>query len=208
MVAVNFIEDEGGVGIKALFGKPLNGTKEYLKQSVNQFVDAVGGAASGVADFVIDRFNHVTSAGYEQRIENMRNRLNNNWQVDTIKVLRNYEEIQEAPPVMQRWIMANPNLRQHYNNGNLSGWDGTYVDFQPGTIGETQYEYRRVMDGVIHRNEDDQLVAVNYHEKLLDGDEILSILNKTDILTTWSTIDKHLDESIVDPTSPFNENIE
>ena len=50
---------------------------------------------------------------------------------------------------MKRYIMANPHVREAYQEQRIAGYDGTYKDpFADDTI-ENHYDYRRVMNGVV-----------------------------------------------------------
>ena len=49
--------------------------------------------------------------------------------------------------------MAQPDIRSLYHKGHCDGYSDTYVDMEPGLVGEQHYDYRRVMDGVVEETE-------------------------------------------------------
>jgi hypothetical protein len=78
----------------------------------------------------------------------------------------------------------------------------TYVDVEPGLVGEEHYDYRRVMDGVMQDTEDGGWYAKIYVEDLKEGDRDLSHGEKVDILQTWSRLEYLMALNKEDPTSP------
>ncbi len=127
---------------------------------------------------------------------------------NAIIALDTVREIQAAKPIMQRYIMANPNIRQLYLKQLCDGYSDTYVDHHPGHIGAEHYDYRRVMDKVVRVELDengveDRLVWSHYLEDLQPGDRELEDEEKFTILRIWDIVDGALDAR-VDPTDIFN----
>lgn len=115
------------------------------------------------------------------------------------------EAMQSATPYMQNYIMANPMIRELYNSQLCDGYSDVYTDIDKGTISDTQYHYRRVMDGVIQDIEDSEgnynWVSKNYMEDLLEGDKELDIEDKAKILSTWEVMNMFIKVG-QDPTNP------
>ena len=108
---------------------------------------------------------------------------------DTIYGFKTLEDTQTAKPVMQRFIMAMPQLREMYHEQRVDGYSSSYVDLQPGVVGEDHYDYRRVTDGVMMESEDgDDLVWTTHFEDLLENDRALDISEQADILNTWDLV--------------------
>ena len=122
---------------------------------------------------------------------------------NTIVALRTPEEIQAAKPVMQRYIMALPELRRLYHAQRCDGFSDSYVDHQPGKIGEAHYDWRRVMNGMVVDTVDtdgnDSWKVVMYPDDLEPGDRELEVDEQGAILTTWDAariaIEKKIDIS-------------
>ena len=123
--------------------------------------------------------------------------------VNEIYYYNSLEAIMAATPYMQNFIMANPTIRELYNNQLCDGYNGTYIDIDPGYIGDTHYHYRRVMDGVIQDIEDAdgnyQWIAKTYMDELFHGDRELDISEKSKILATWEVMDLFIKQR-KDPT--------
>ena len=130
---------------------------------------------------------------------------------NAIVSLNTIDQVQSAKPIMQRYIMAQPSLRELYHRQLCDGYSDTYMDFQPDAVGEDHYDYRRVMEHVIRTEADpvtgeDRLVISHYLEDLHAGDRLLNDEEKFTILSVWDIIDSALAAKI-DPTDIFNGNI-
>lgn len=125
------------------------------------------------------------------------------WGLDEVRQLKTTAELQHAPLKMQRWIMAQPTVRTWYQQQRLEGYDKTYLDVHEGDIGETHYDYRRVMNGVVVE-EEDGWSATTYYDELIDGDIELTFEEQHDILNTWEWVKSYLKPGNEDPTSKWN----
>jgi hypothetical protein len=128
-----------------------------------------------------------------------------------IRPLCSLADLQQAPTVMQRYVMAQPDVRTLYNRGMCEGYVDTYTDLHPGTVGENHYDYRRVMNGiVVAPGEFDEVTsestwhATTYDEDLLPDDNELEFDEQVDILQSWDTIRNAILHGKDDPTSAWN----
>jgi hypothetical protein len=123
---------------------------------------------------------------------------------NSVMMYQNIGQLQQAGTTMQRWIMANPIVRQAYHAQQCDGYSNSYVDMHPGKIGEDHYDYRRVMDGVVQESDEHDWVAKFYMDDTLEGDVDLSHNQKVDILSTWDIANLMMAKAGEDPTSPWN----
>ncbi len=128
------------------------------------------------------------------------------FQPNIVKPLSTVDDIQVASIIMQRWIMACPDVRVMYNAQQCDGFSDTYVDNDPGTIKESQYDYRRVMDGVVDETDDGWRVKY-FVEDLHEGDRDLLHDEKVDILSTWDSLKYFMHNGLSDPTNPYGGNL-
>lgn len=129
------------------------------------------------------------------------------FQPNIIQPLTELVDLQHASLTMQRWIMAQPDIRHAYHQQRLDGFADTYVDMNPGVVGDQHYDYRRVMHGVVQPVEDenadhDWKVQV-FFDELHEGERDLTLEERVDVLTTWDAVRAHLKRGEDDPTSPF-----
>jgi hypothetical protein len=127
---------------------------------------------------------------------------------NVIAPLTTLAEIQSAKGQMQRVVMANPTVRKLYNQQLCDGYDGSYVNPDPGTIRDEQYDYRRVMHGSMIEKIDKETgesyeVFRMYPDHIMEGDRALTIQERQDVLHTWDIIEMFASQG-KDVTSPFD----
>lgn len=131
------------------------------------------------------------------------NQTNIYFDPNLVMSIDNLEGLQQAKIGMQRWIMAQPDVRKAYHEQRIDGYADTYVDMHPNDIGENHYDYRRVMDGVVVENLDGSWMFAQYLDELYENDRSLNISEKSDILHAWDIAKLYIERSKEDPTSPF-----
>jgi hypothetical protein len=127
------------------------------------------------------------------------------YQPNVIIQIDDIEGFRSATPMMQNYIMAQPDLRDLYHQQRVNGYSDTYIDIDPQRNYGQHYYYRRVMDGVVQDTEVDgefQWVAKQYCDELLEGHTDLTNQERHDILLTWDKIQAILAEER-DPTDIF-----
>lgn len=128
------------------------------------------------------------------------------FQPNVIRPLQNIADIQQAPGVMQRWVMANPMVREQFHMQRCDGYSETYVDVHPQDRGVNHYDFRRVMSGVLQECTEEEGAdwkVVNHFEFDHFDDVQLSTREKDDILTVWDLIEGLMKPGAEDPTSPY-----
>ena len=136
----------------------------------------------------------------EQMRRNLKERGEQLWSTGDIRPLYTLQGLQTASPVMQRWVMAHPDLRERYFDQALDGYAGQYENIQGDTSGEDQYDYRRVMDGVVRASEN-TFHLQHFYDHMSDEDSELTLSQKIDILNTWDRVSHYLEHGDEDPTS-------
>lgn len=124
------------------------------------------------------------------------------FQPNIIKSIFELHDIQNAPVVMQRWVMANPSIRAMYQKQMIDGYSDTYYDPHRGDLLESHYDYRRVMDKVIQEDEDGWHVKF-YPDDIIEGDTELTHEDKIDIISTWQIAEMFI-KAGSDPTSAWD----
>lgn len=180
------------------FQRQLQNLSGVINLAGNQFIES--------AKRLHDKVNNSSIIESAKRaISFIGNKLDQN----TILFLDNITDIQKANFTMQRWIMADPFVRNKFHNQEIDGYSNTYVDKFPSLLGDNHYDYRRVMDGVLNLdsdNENEPLVKF-YFEDLHDSDQELTSIDKFKILDTWDVVRGFLAKGEKDPTSFWNEDL-
>ena len=142
-------------------------------------------------------YNHMAVVSSLHQIHN---RAESVRQGDNIQYLSTIEQIQNANNVMMRYIMADPYIRDLYDQGLCYGYGDQYVPEACSVYDTT--EYRRVMNGLQVESEDGsgmEMTTWIYH----DPSDVLTASQADDILATQRNARYHLRKQLMDPTNPF-----
>lgn len=132
------------------------------------------------------------------------NQMDGMWLYDEIRPLTTLEQIQNPPPIMVKWVMANPTLRDSYHRQEIAGYDEWYVDPEPGKTGEDHYYYRRAVNGLFIEDPSGEMEAVEWFEHINDPTDVLDMVDQCVIQSVWATALKFIRERGSDPTSMYN----
>jgi len=117
-----------------------------------------------------------------------------------IALVKEYDK--EINNVMERYIMANPDIRELYSSDKIFGFRDSYLDKDLELITRHGYElnneYGRVMNGTV---KDDGSVSYYNVDDEIEVEE-LDVLDKLSVLKTWDYMTYHIDCGI-DPTRGF-----
>lgn len=189
----------------AVFSAPTSSrAMDVIRGSVQAFRDAI----PNIPQYVDERVNQYCNAVFGQdigrRVQALRNYVSHAFDGNEIRPLYSLDDVQHAPPVMQRYIMADPMVREYYHQGRIEGYGDQYVDADPGCIGRDHYDYRRATDGLILENsETGKLESHTYIELLRGDDQHLTPMQKLSIaLARQNAQDAILEGD--DPTSVWN----
>lgn len=130
----------------------------------------------------------------ESNLRNARNAIKDiqtSLKPNIILPLLSPDNLEHATPVMQRYIMACPEVRQPYQQGRLDWYNESYVDEEEGKIGEDHYDYRMAVSGVV---QDDASYLISL-EDIREGDRELTPREQADISVTWEYVKKSIEEN-------------
>lgn len=130
------------------------------------------------------------------------------FQRDEIRSLWDIACLQNASPINQRFMMANPVWRAEYHAQRCDGFSGSYVDVYPSDIKHTHLDYQMVMHGIVREVEPEKegeepgFKATFYFDELPEGERPLDFEEQVDILSTWDVMNSLFKLGVDDPTSP------
>lgn len=185
------------------FGQKHPGTLAFLENQVSSFSQTLNDAGRSFfsnARDVFEQFNGETAMRLARAAVRKAGSL---FQRDEIRSIWDLGQLQQAPLVMQRWIMANPVVRQTFQDQRCDGYADTYADMYPGALAENHYDYRRAMNGVLVDDEENDWSCKIFLDELVEGDRELDLEEKTDIQSTWAAVEALMHAGGEDPTSPF-----
>lgn len=180
------------------------GGLEYLRNQFNNFTGVLTNTANSFIQSSREQFERFNSNAAIEFARNVVKSVIGKAEVTTDRITTLWEvnQFQGASLQMQRWVMANPVVREVYHDQRCDGYSDAYFDAQPKVRGEDHYDYRRVMDGMVQYDEEGNWFAKIYFEDLLEGDRDLTHGEKTDIAYTWSKLEYLMALGKDDPTSP------
>jgi hypothetical protein len=191
LVAGNVIEVDNINQVSSIIGGGMNSdTMAYVKQSYNAYMQAIEplkqrGNLVHSFDKLTNIHNEVTSVDFLRKVHHLSNIVSNSLQVNNIHNLDTLSDFRNANPTMQRWIMAEPIVREMWNDGLLNGYGDSYVDTHPNVTGKDHYDYRRVMDGMSYIDETDGRLTNTSYLEVVDANDILNINEKLIVLSNW-----------------------
>lgn len=182
------------------FGRKHQNTLNYISQSMNNFTDTFINAGSmfmNRAKELYDRFNSSEALNFARNIRSKY--LSINELHNEVVFLNSLSDIQNCSPYMQRWVMANPVIREDwYFKHRLDGYNDTYTNMFGNCSGEKHYDYRRVINGLMT---DDRDKIDIYIEEEIEDDPVLSLRDQIKILHSWNLTNMYLSKGKNDPTS-------
>ncbi len=183
-----------------VYSSPNQQTLNYLKNKASVISDTLTEQGRLFMQKAGNLLDHFSSNYYIDMARRVISDVKGNFESPHVIRLLDIESMRKASLVMQRWVMANPTVRQMYHSQRLDGYYDTYTDVHGKVSKDDHYDYRRVMDGVMQIDEDDWHSTI-YIEPLLEGDRDLTHAEKMDILFTWNKMDMILAQMKDDPTS-------
>lgn len=188
---------------QVLYGDKSSMMANYLQKQMSAMQNFVSPATSRIYDALQTSYNYVTDSLVKAGI--MGQLRNSGIQVtdDYFQLLLTPEALRQASGVMQRWIMAQPDVRQLYLQQDIDGYSDTYKNVFGKEVGPKDYNYRRVMTGIV-QDTDEYSHYVTYVDELMPGDRELSFDEKAIILGTWDYMKHIIQTSKVDFTHQTN----
>lgn len=122
------------------------------------------------------------------------------------------EAFQTAPLIMQRLIMADTEIRQLYVKHRIDGWSDTYIDSQPGIIGQDHYDHRIAMNGIVEVEElkegGQKYSVTEFFQADRPFEEKLSQSNLLDIRRSSMYARSKMKKGLADLTSLYEEKVQ
>lgn len=177
----------------------------YLENQLNNFSNQISDFGRKFLEETKTIYNKINDSSVIRAAKAAIRSVKGIFHPNSIVALVTLDEIRSAQSAMQRYIMAEPTIRETFHLQRCNGFSDTYVDNYPGQVGEQHYDYRRVMDGIVRDVETEEgydWVATRYFEELVEGDRELTLNEQVSIMTSWD-IAKAFLQAGEDPTDMF-----
>lgn len=185
-----------------VYGQNHPSTMQYLQNQFQNISQTLTDAGRNFFSNASELYNQFNGADALRAARAATRKVSSIFQRDEIRCIWDLGGLQHAPLTMQRWIMAEPTIRELYQEQRCEGYSGTYTDMHPKTIGENHYDYRRVMHGLMTDTEEADWKISFFLDELVEGDRVLSLDEQIDITTTWAFVKARAEAGDRDPTSP------
>jgi hypothetical protein len=176
-----------------VYGMERNpGTMQYLQNQAAQFSGALtefGQSFFQGVQVLHDTFN---SSEAMRAARAAIRRFDSMFLPDKVQTLEKLGHLQNAPIVMQRWIMAHDATRKMYHDQRLDGYSATYVDMWPSDRNLDHVDWRMIHNGVMMETEDGHVMQ-HWLDDVQEGDVALRFEQQSEILNTHDVQDAYIE---------------
>ena len=171
-----------------LYGSKAGVLNNYLMRQMQSLAPAFNDFSTRIYNSIQSSYNFIndklTQYGLMNQLEAQGIQALDNYYQD----LTSFTQLQEANLTMQRWVMADPFIRELYLEQNIDGYSDTYLNTSDKYVGPKDYHYQLAMSGVPVEVGDGKTITYFYHaeEDLREGDRKLSHHDKIAIQRTWA----------------------
>lgn len=180
----------------------------FIQQKMQDATQQIVGAGQQFFDRAVSLYDQFAGEEAIRRAKAAKRASGSLWDENEVQLLSTIEQMQAANNMMRRWVMANPMVNRMYHRQQIEGYDGLYRDPFPDDKLEDNYDYRRVMNGVVQDVQDDEgewgWTATTYIEDLMPDDHELDPVEQANILSTWEAVEVALKLKKRDPTSRWD----
>ena len=196
-----------------LFPEATPETTQWLQDQWQRGTNMLTDIGRQYAKRAEDTWKQLYDPSLMSRARSMMRKVGGMFHPNSIISLETLEAVQTAKPVMQRYIMAMPELRKRYHKQRCDGYSESYFDYEPGLVGEAHYDWRRVNNGMVNfttneEGEEVNWVASMYPDDLREGDAELEFDQQVSILDSAWRVAYAAILKRMDPTDVFNGKLE
>ena len=177
-------------------------TTNWIQDRTQALMSTVSATTAGWFNKARTFYQTISETDAVQALRNLTAKSDLSWKGNNVHLCTSIEQIQASNPVLQRYLMAEPNLRQLYLNQSCEGFAGVYNNVHGNAIGVNHYDYRRVTDGMLMVTES-EIEWNDFYELIPDNDKELELYEKADMIRNWNLVNIALDANEMDPSSPI-----
>lgn len=175
-----------------VFGQPPPQVSQYIAQQTQHAQQLFSNSGHWLMQHANNYYQSVRNDDAFRIARAIVHQVKSLWGTNTFQSLLQTSQVQNAPNVMVRWIMAEPTLRQLYLQGVAAGYGSRYIDSDPGVAGQYHVDYRLLHNGLmtIDTDEDSDVdwTSVSYYDLVDDNEIELTLSDKVNILDTHETV--------------------
>lgn len=204
----NFIDaPQSSTFHKGLFGSVSNASLAYLQNSIASLKNIGGELGTQLYQRSMATYEAINGAGAVMAAKAILEQSNAAINPDIIRPLSTVLDFQTAKPVMINWLMTDTRIRQAWLDGRINGWSDTYVDLEPGKIGEQMTMYRQLHQGVLKDDPESSWVMNQYFEEYPDNATRLDIRDLANIFSSQERMLDIIEQGGEDPSDEYGGNL-
>ncbi|QTH80349.1 hypothetical protein PA10_00149 [Pseudomonas phage pPa_SNUABM_DT01] len=204
-MAIAIYADDQEFGVMH-YGLPRSEDRAAIRQRMENTARSFGLTGSDLFSKAISRFESFDFDKVERKLDALKRKVTHLFDRDEIRPMWKIGQFQQAGPVQQRWLMANPRAQKLFEADMMYGWRDTFVNHHKGRYGEENPDYRAVMDGLVVFNEEGGAVCTQFlTDRDADNRGVLNFSDQTLVHgSMWANFGAFLDEGLDDPGDPNN----
>lgn len=187
-----------------LYGETPVSIRDYIREKAETVSAYARERGNAFMSQVKDRWDEYNSDAVLRRMRAIRERTKGAYYTrDMVRELTSLSEIQQAPPVMRQFIMADPWIKERYENQRTEGYGDQYINPYPGVMGQGDYYYRRMDQGMVHLAEEESAGYhyTMYYEILKHDDRELFPVERVGLKRTVDRVKYYMSLGKEDPLS-------
>lgn len=184
-----------------VYGQAHPSTTQFLQNQLSTVSNYFTEAGRSFMEKTHQIFDHYNSSAAMEFARSAVRTVAGIFDVRTIRQLSTLSDFTQANDIMQRYLMASPILTVMYLRQRIDGYSDTYVNMNGSTVGAANYDYRRVNNGILQWEGEEDWKITQYHELLRDGDRDLIFSEQLDILNSQRAMEMIIALGRDDPTS-------
>lgn len=195
----------GELGFEALvYNQPDQRILNYLQNGINTAAAKFQETNTGFIDNARSLYENFNGSAVLNAAKAIVGTIDNHLNPDVILSL-NEETIFNPMPVMQQYMMVQPDLWELNRNQMCSAYDGMYYNTEPNVKSyEDHTKYQEVMDGIMQIDEEsDESYFITYSGSDMED---LHFMDQMSIMNSWSVASDLISQDI-DPSSPDQEEL-
>lgn len=201
----NLITADNDLFTAYVHGQQRRSNRDFLQRHLEQGSNVLREGGRRFMERAREAFESFDMESVERGLRAVKRRLTGRWTENDVRPLFTMGDLQQANVRMQRWLMTSPLARKMAAKDRCWGFRDSYVDLEPGAVGERHTDWKRVHNGQAVTDEEGNTHFVTYFDALDEnGHEQLQHDEQRDIIESVDCLEFFLSLGKDDPSSQSN----